>query len=161
VHVHLVDGTHELFRHYYALPSARDQHGCEVAAVRGVLASVFGMIRDGARNGAGCRCAQGSGGRSRHDSGARGPCLGPAAVRHNFPNHWGAHHRPTGRQSWRARNETDAGTAQIVDEVSQPKLNFPHDFIRNIGGFGYNRSTIDGIAAPANPLSPQNDQDRY
>jgi 5'-3' exonuclease len=46
--VHLVDGTYELFRHYYALPSARDQDGCEVAAVRGVLASVLGMIRDGA-----------------------------------------------------------------------------------------------------------------
>jgi 5'-3' exonuclease len=37
-----------LFRHYYALPSARDQNGREVAAVRGVLASVLGMIRGGA-----------------------------------------------------------------------------------------------------------------
>ena len=46
--VHLVDGTYELFRHYYALPSARDEDGREVAAVRGVLASVLGMIRDGA-----------------------------------------------------------------------------------------------------------------
>jgi 5'-3' exonuclease len=46
--VHLVDGTYELFRHYYALPSARDQQGYEVAAVRGVLTSVLGMIRDGA-----------------------------------------------------------------------------------------------------------------
>ena len=46
--VHLVDGTYELFRHYYALPSARDQDGREVAAVRGVLASVLGMIRGGA-----------------------------------------------------------------------------------------------------------------
>ncbi len=46
--VHLVDGTYELFRHYYALPSARDKDGREVAAVRGVLASVLGMIRDGA-----------------------------------------------------------------------------------------------------------------
>jgi 5'-3' exonuclease len=45
--VHLVDGTYELFRHYYALPSARDEDGREVAAVRGVLASVLGMIRDG------------------------------------------------------------------------------------------------------------------
>jgi 5'-3' exonuclease len=44
----LVDGTYELFRHYYALPSARDEDGREVAAVRGVLASVLGMIRDGA-----------------------------------------------------------------------------------------------------------------
>jgi len=46
--VHLIDGTYELFRHYYALPSARDQHGHEIAAVRGVLASVLGMIKGGA-----------------------------------------------------------------------------------------------------------------
>jgi 5'-3' exonuclease len=37
-----------LFRHYYALPSARDIHGHEIAAVRGVLASVLGMIKGGA-----------------------------------------------------------------------------------------------------------------
>jgi 5'-3' exonuclease len=46
--VHLIDGTYELFRHYHALPSARDQDGREVAAVRGVLASVLGMIKGGA-----------------------------------------------------------------------------------------------------------------
>jgi 5'-3' exonuclease len=46
--VHLIDGTYELFRHYYALPSARDQDGREIAAVRGVLRSVLGMIKDGA-----------------------------------------------------------------------------------------------------------------
>jgi 5'-3' exonuclease len=45
--VHLIDGTYELFRHYYALPSARDQNGREIAAVRGVLASVLGMIKGG------------------------------------------------------------------------------------------------------------------
>jgi 5'-3' exonuclease len=45
--VHLVDGTYELFRHYYALPSARDEQGREVAAVRGVLGSVLGMIKGG------------------------------------------------------------------------------------------------------------------
>lgn len=48
MNVHLIDGTYELFRHYYALPSARDENGREVAAVRGVLASVQGMIRGGA-----------------------------------------------------------------------------------------------------------------
>jgi 5'-3' exonuclease len=48
VEVYLVDGTYELFRHYYALPSARDGDGREVAAVRGVLASVLGMIKEGA-----------------------------------------------------------------------------------------------------------------
>src|SRR5258708_33501939 len=46
--VFLVDGIYELFRHYYALPSARDKEGREVAAVRGVLASVLGMIKQGA-----------------------------------------------------------------------------------------------------------------
>ena len=46
--IYLVDGTYELFRHYYALPSARDRNGCEIAAVRGVLASVLRMIKGGA-----------------------------------------------------------------------------------------------------------------
>src|SRR5258708_34412680 len=46
--VFLVDGTYELFRHYYALPSARDKEGREVGAVRGVVASVLGMIKGGA-----------------------------------------------------------------------------------------------------------------
>jgi len=48
MNVYLVDGTYELFRHFYALPSARDPSGCEVAAVRGVLTSVLGMIKGGA-----------------------------------------------------------------------------------------------------------------
>ena len=48
MNIYLVDGTYELFRHYYALPSARDKTGQEVAAVRGVLASVLGMIKGGA-----------------------------------------------------------------------------------------------------------------
>ena len=47
--VHLIDGTYELFRHFYALPSARDRDGREVAAVRGVLGSVLSMITAGAR----------------------------------------------------------------------------------------------------------------
>ena len=47
--VYLVDGTYELFRHYYALPSARDAEGREVAAVRGVLSSVLGMINSGSK----------------------------------------------------------------------------------------------------------------
>jgi len=46
--IHLIDGTYELFRHYYALPSARDENGREIAATRGVLASVLGMIKSGA-----------------------------------------------------------------------------------------------------------------
>lgn len=46
--IHVVDGTYELFRHYYALPSARDGDGREIAAVRGVLASIRSLLRDGA-----------------------------------------------------------------------------------------------------------------
>jgi 5'-3' exonuclease len=44
VDVYLIDGTYELFRHFYAVPSARDQDGREVGAVRGVLASLLGMM---------------------------------------------------------------------------------------------------------------------
>jgi 5'-3' exonuclease len=46
--VHLIDGTYELFRHFYALPSAKAADGKEVAAVRGVIGSVLGMTRNGA-----------------------------------------------------------------------------------------------------------------
>ena len=46
--IYLVDGTYELFRHYYAVPPARDSDGREVGAVRGVLASILGMIKGGA-----------------------------------------------------------------------------------------------------------------
>lgn len=46
--VYLVDGTYELFRHYYALPKRRNREGREVAAVRGVLASMLSLIREGA-----------------------------------------------------------------------------------------------------------------
>ena len=42
--VHLIDGTYELFRHYYAVPKAQDKSGIEVAAVRGVLGSIRGML---------------------------------------------------------------------------------------------------------------------
>jgi 5'-3' exonuclease len=46
--VHLVDGTYELFRHFYALPSAKNIHGEEVAAVRGVMHSIRGLVEEGA-----------------------------------------------------------------------------------------------------------------
>jgi 5'-3' exonuclease len=45
--VHLIDGTYELFRHYYAAPKMLDRDGQEVAAVRGVLASILGMVQQG------------------------------------------------------------------------------------------------------------------
>jgi 5'-3' exonuclease len=46
--VFLIDGTYELFRHFYAVPSTRDVDGREIGDVRGVLASVLGMINRGA-----------------------------------------------------------------------------------------------------------------
>jgi 5'-3' exonuclease len=46
--VHLIDGTYELFRYFYALPSARDREGREVGAVRGVVGSILGLINRGA-----------------------------------------------------------------------------------------------------------------
>lgn len=46
--VHLVDGTYELFRHYFALPSHLTADGREVAALRGVASSIVGMLADGA-----------------------------------------------------------------------------------------------------------------
>ena len=44
--IHLVDGTYELFRHYFAVPSRRDRDGREVGALVGVLRSVLGLLRD-------------------------------------------------------------------------------------------------------------------
>jgi 5'-3' exonuclease len=46
--VHLIDGTYELFRYFYAVPAASDVNGEEVGAVRGVLGSVLSMIERGA-----------------------------------------------------------------------------------------------------------------
>jgi 5'-3' exonuclease len=46
--VHLVDGTYELFRYYFALPGHLDDDGVEVDAVRGVLGSVLGLLEEGA-----------------------------------------------------------------------------------------------------------------
>jgi 5'-3' exonuclease len=46
--VHLIDGTYELFRHFFAVPPARDESGREIGAVRGVLNSVLSMINRGA-----------------------------------------------------------------------------------------------------------------
>ena len=46
--VHLIDGTYELFRHFFAVPAAADASGQEIGAVRGVLTSVLSMIERGA-----------------------------------------------------------------------------------------------------------------
>jgi 5'-3' exonuclease len=48
MNVHLIDGTYELFRHFFAMPAAADVSGQEIGAVRGVLTSVLSMIEHGA-----------------------------------------------------------------------------------------------------------------
>lgn len=48
MNVHLIDGTYELFRHFYAVPSQRDTAGREVGAVMGVVRSIVGMVERGA-----------------------------------------------------------------------------------------------------------------
>jgi len=45
--VFLVDGTYELFRHYYGVPPHRTAEGAEVAATRGVLWSMLRMLEEG------------------------------------------------------------------------------------------------------------------
>jgi 5'-3' exonuclease len=46
--VYLIDGTYELFRYFYAVPSSQDATGQEIGAVRGVVASVLSMLESGA-----------------------------------------------------------------------------------------------------------------
>src|SRR6476646_10129059 len=46
--VHLIDGTYELFRYFFAVPATADVNGQEIGAVRGVLRSVLSMIERGA-----------------------------------------------------------------------------------------------------------------
>jgi 5'-3' exonuclease len=46
--VFLVDGTYELFRHYFGVPPHRTADGAEIAATRAVLGSVLGMLEEGA-----------------------------------------------------------------------------------------------------------------
>ncbi|HSB08161.1 MAG TPA: 5'-3' exonuclease H3TH domain-containing protein [Blastocatellia bacterium] len=45
--VHLIDGTYELFRHFFAVPPTQDINGQEIGAVRGVLHSVLSLIERG------------------------------------------------------------------------------------------------------------------
>src|SRR5260221_7930099 len=46
MNVHLVDGTYELFRAYYAVPSAKSTAGAEVGAVRGLARSMLALLRE-------------------------------------------------------------------------------------------------------------------
>ena len=46
MNVHLVDGTYELFRAFYAVPSAKGATGLEVGAVRGLARSMLALLRE-------------------------------------------------------------------------------------------------------------------
>jgi 5'-3' exonuclease len=46
--VHLIDGTYELFRHYFAVPKSANSNGQEIGAVRGVLTSMLSLVDQGA-----------------------------------------------------------------------------------------------------------------
>ena len=45
--VHLVDGTYELFRYYFAVPSHVNRDGQEIGATRGVVAPMLAMLEEG------------------------------------------------------------------------------------------------------------------
>jgi 5'-3' exonuclease len=45
---HLIDGTYELFRYYYAVPGYKDNQGREAGAVRAVLNSMLTLFEEGA-----------------------------------------------------------------------------------------------------------------
>ena len=46
MNVFVLDGTYELFRHFYAVPAVFDPDGRDVGAVRGVVGSVLAMLED-------------------------------------------------------------------------------------------------------------------
>jgi len=46
--VHLVDGTYELFRYFFAVPSHLDAKGTEAGALRGVLGTILSLLENGA-----------------------------------------------------------------------------------------------------------------
>ena len=46
--VHLIDGTYELFRYYYALPEHIAADGMDVAAARGVVGTCLTLLEEGA-----------------------------------------------------------------------------------------------------------------
>ena len=46
MNIFILDGTYELFRHFYAVPSVTDSAGHEVGAIRGVLGSVLTMLEE-------------------------------------------------------------------------------------------------------------------
>ena len=50
---------------------------------------------------------------------------------------------------------------KALDEVSQPKLNFPYDFVRGSGPISYGGTTVHGQTFPESPLMPKSDAERH
>ncbi len=48
-----------------------------------------------------------------------------------------------------------------LDTVSEPKLNFPADFLKRSGTFGSGGTTINGESSDVNPLAPKSDSERF
>ena len=46
--VHLIDGTYELFRHFFAVPRRDSADGAEIGALRGVLGNIVMLLEQGA-----------------------------------------------------------------------------------------------------------------
>ena len=46
MNVFLVDGTYELFRHFFAVPKVSDVNGKEVGAIRGVVGSMLSLLEN-------------------------------------------------------------------------------------------------------------------
>lgn len=51
--------------------------------------------------------------------------------------------------------------ARTLDELSTPTLNFPAAFVQRSAAFSSSGTTINGVEAPLNPLTPTGDSDRY
>lgn len=49
----------------------------------------------------------------------------------------------------------------VLDQLSAPQLNFPFDFLKRAAAFSGSGTTINGVAAPVNPLSPTSEEDRF
>jgi aryl-alcohol dehydrogenase-like predicted oxidoreductase len=50
---------------------------------------------------------------------------------------------------------------KALNELTAPKLNFPHNFLAGAPGFGSSGTTINGVEAPVNPNAPKDEKDRH
>ena len=48
-----------------------------------------------------------------------------------------------------------------LDQVSQPRLDFPAEFLEAAGPFAHSGTTVNGTSYPVNPLAPKDDSERH